>query len=203
MSYEHLCRGCYHKDRGAYLKKRAVFLDRDGTIIAERHYLKQPSQVVLLDRAAEGLRLLQQLDLKLVIITNQSGIKRGYFTAHDVEKVHEYLLALLNTHGIRMDGIYFSADLPEEDSVTRKPATGLITRAVRELDLELEGSYCIGDKADDIKMGKSAGLKTVLVLTGYGEASANISEPDHVARDLHAAATWIEQQEHFSLFEKQ
>lgn len=177
------------------MKKRAVFLDRDGTIIVEKNYLKEPSQVALLEGAREGLLMLQKMDLRLVIVTNQSGIKRGYFTAHDVERVHEHLLEMLGTHRINIDGIYFSADLPEEGSLTRKPGTRLIERAVRELDLQLDGSYCIGDKPEDIAMGNRKGLRTVLVLTGYGEASKSLTEPDYVARDLLSAAQWIQQQE--------
>ena len=177
------------------MKQRAVFLDRDGTIIAEKHYLKDPSRVEFLEGACEGLLLLQLMDFKLVIITNQSGIKRGIFTMQELEKVHERLTAMLGERSIMIHGMYFSPDLPDEGSETRKPGTGLIERAERELHLCLEGSYCIGDKRDDIEMGKRKELKTILVLTGYGGEYRASVESDYVAKDLLDAARWIQKQE--------
>lgn len=177
------------------MKQRAVFLDRDGTIIAEKHYLKDPSQIEFLEGACEALLLLQRMDFKLVIITNQSGIKRGLFTVQELEKVHERLTAMLGEHGITIHSVYFSPDLPDEGSKTRKPGTDLIERAIRELHLRLEGSYCIGDKREDIEMGKRKELKTILVLTGYGSEYRVSVEPDYVAKDLLDAARWIQKQE--------
>lgn len=187
------------------MKHKAVFLDRDGTIIEERHYLKEPSQIVFLEGACEALQLLQRMDFKLVIVTNQSGVKRGLFSLGDLEKIHKQLTGMLGECGVGIEGIYVSTDLPHEGSATRKPATGLIERAASELGLELTGSYCIGDKDEDIEMGKRMGLKTIRVLTGYGTQHKGTVEPDHVAKDLLSAARWIQKQEKdegISLFEK-
>lgn len=188
------------------MRPRAVFLDRDGTIIAERHYLKDPSGVSLLEGAGEALLLLKRMRFRLVIITNQSGIKRGLLSADDLERVHDRLRALLEEKGVTIDGIYFSPDLPDEGSSTRKPGTALVERAVRELGLSLRGSYCIGDKPEDITLGKRKEMRTILVLTGYGASSRASVEADYIAKDLLDAARWIERQEDepsLSLFEKQ
>jgi D-glycero-D-manno-heptose 1,7-bisphosphate phosphatase len=177
------------------VKQRAVFLDRDGTIIVEKHYLKDPSQVELLEGACEGLRLLQRMGFKLVIVTNQSGLKRGLFTVQDLENIHQRLTALLDECGVGIDGIYYSPDLPEEASKKRKPGTGLVEQAARELHLSFRGSYCIGDKHEDIEMGRRKKMKTVLVLTGYGTDVKALVEPTHAAKDLLDAARWIQKQE--------
>lgn len=187
------------------MKHRAVFLDRDGTIIEERHYLREPSQIAFLEGAREGLLLLQRMAFKLVVVTNQSGVKRGFFTSTDLEKIHKQLTGMLAECGVGIEGIYVSTDLPHEGSATRKPATGLIEQAASELGLELKGSYCIGDKEEDVEMGRRMGLKTIHVLTGYGTQHKGTVEADYVAKDLLAAARWIQKQEkdgEISLFEK-
>ena len=177
------------------MKKRAIFLDRDGTIIKEKHYLNDCSEVELIEGAAKGLRLLQEMGFKLVIITNQSGLKRGLITQQELEKIHNKLKRLLSAEDVDIDGIYFSPDLPQESSKTRKPEIGLLDKAVRELNLQLRGSYCIGDKKDDIEMGKRKGLKTILVLTGYGRKNPDRANPDYVARDLFLAALMVKRVE--------
>ncbi|TET19231.1 MAG: HAD family hydrolase [Candidatus Cloacimonadota bacterium] len=177
------------------MKQKAVFLDRDGTLIKEKHYLKNSCEIEIIKGVVEGLHMLQDLDFKLIIITNQSGIKRGYFTEKDVEKVHLGLRSLLLKHGIEIDGIYYSSDLPEEVSSTRKPRTGLIERAERELDIQLDGSYVLGDKRIDIEMGKRKRLKTILVLTGYGMEHKGKVKPDYVAENVYDAAQWIKSME--------
>ncbi len=173
------------------MKQRAVFLDRDGTLIKEKHYLKDSCAIEIIEGVVEGLHMLQDLDFKLVIITNQSGIKRGFLTKKEVEKVHVDLRSLLLKEGIEIDGIYYSPDLPEEASSTRKPRTGLIERAEQELDIQLDGSYALGDKGIDIEMGKRKRLKTILVLTGYGMEHKGKVKPDYVAENIYDAAQWI------------
>jgi len=177
------------------VKLRAVFLDRDGTIIKEKHYLRDCSEIELIEGTVKGLRLLREMKFKLVIITNQSGIKRGILTERELEMVHKKLKILLLKEGIAINGIYFSPDLPEEKSITRKPQTGLLEKAENELKLQLRGSYCIGDKKEDVEMGKKKGLRTILVMTGYGEESKRKVKPDYVAEDLLDAALWIKEKE--------
>ncbi|MCK4234709.1 HAD family hydrolase [candidate division WOR-3 bacterium] len=177
------------------MNQRAIFLDRDGTIIKEKNYLKDFSEVELIDGVVEGLRLLREMRFKLVIITNQSGIKRGIITKEELKKVHKTVKELLIKEDITINGIYFSPDLPEERSTTRKPQTGLIEKAERELKLKIRGSYCIGDKKEDIEMGKKKGLRTILVLTGYGRVTKENVKPDYIAKNLLDAAFWIRKEE--------
>lgn len=177
------------------MKKKAVFLDRDGTIIKEKHYLKDPSCIELLNGAVEGLKVLIKLGFRLIIITNQSGIKRGFFTEKELGMVHIRLRELLAKEGIKIDAIYFSPDLPEEESMFRKPQVGFLEKAEKELDIKLSLSYCIGDKIEDIEMGKRKDLRTILVLTGYGRETKGKVFPDFVAADLYEAALWIKRQE--------
>lgn len=174
--------------------RRAVFLDRDGTLIEERHYLHEPDEVVLLPGAIEGLRRLRDLGLALVVVTNQSGIGRGYYDADALSRVHTRLIGLLAAEGVRLDGLYACPHTPEDGCACRKPRPGLVEQARRELGLAPAGSFVIGDKACDIVLGQAIGAVTVLVTTGYGaQTVANGScRPDYVAADLGAAARIIE-----------
>jgi len=176
--------------------KRRTFalLDRDGTIIVERNYLSDPVQVELLPGAASGLHRLRQLGLGLAVITNQSAIGRGYIDEPRLYKIHERFLGLLEEAAVFIDGIYFCPHLPEDNCECRKPGTGLINRAARELGFDLRDCYVIGDKECDIEMGRRVAATTLLVLTGYGKETIakGISRPDFVARDLNEAAGIIE-----------
>ena len=175
-----------HLPRGS---QRCVFLDRDGTVIAEKHYLRDPAGVELLPGAAAGLRRLRDLGYRLVILTNQSGVGRGYFRQEDVDAVHARLGALLADEGVRLDGIYCCPHRPKDRCACRKPATGLVERACAELGLDPRTSIMIGDKASDIELGARCGMKTILVQTGYG--AGETCAPDAVAADLAAAAAWL------------
>jgi D,D-heptose 1,7-bisphosphate phosphatase len=177
------------------VKHRAVFIDRDGTIIKEKNYLRESSEVELIEGAIKGLKLLKRIGFKLVIITNQSGIKRGFITESKLEEIHGRLKEILLKEDVIIDGIYFSPDLPEDESLTRKPQTKLVEKAEEELGLEMQGSYCIGDKKDDIEMGRRKGLRTILVLTGYGMENKGKVRTNYVAENLLEAALWIEVQE--------
>lgn len=177
------------------MKKRAIFLDRDGTIIKEKHYLKDCSQIELIEGTVNALLLLQNMGFSLFIITNQSGIGRGYITEEQLNNIHKKLKTLLEERGVTIDHIYFSPHLPNENSKTRKPATGLVKMAVRDYDIVLNGSYCIGDKKNDIEMGKNIGVTTILVLTGYGRESLKYTDPDFVADDIMKAAEIIRKEE--------
>jgi len=165
----------------------AVFLDRDGTLMHEVHYCSDPGQVRLYPGVAEALRRLREAGFRLVIITNQSGIGRGYFTEADYRAVHRELLrqfaaALPPGEGPLIAAAYHAPDaLP---SPRRKPAPGMVLEAVRDLGLNPARSWFVGDKAVDVACGRSAGTRTILVRTGHGgtqpDAGADFTAPDLV-----------------------
>ncbi|MBK8185458.1 MAG: HAD family hydrolase [Candidatus Competibacteraceae bacterium] len=174
--------------------RRFVLLDRDGTIIVERHYLSDPAGVELLPGAAQGLRKIQALGLGLVVITNQSAIGRGYFDEARLDQIHARLRELLHEERISLDGIYYCPHRPEDHCECRKPESALPNRAARELGFNLPESLVIGDKECDIELGQRLGATTFLVLTGYGrETDANKQvRSDFVVADLEEAASRIE-----------
>ena len=149
--------------------KRAVFLDRDGTLIKEQEYLKSPDQVVVFPGVAEALRRLREAGYLLIIVSNQSGVGRGYFTIADVEAVHQRLAELLAQDGVRFDKIYYAPEAPEQPSCGRKPSPQFLFDARDEFGIDLSQSYMIGDKFIDLECGWNAGInKSILVRTGYG-----------------------------------
>lgn len=171
-----------------------MLLDRDGTINVEKEYLRSVEGLELLPNTAAGLRAMRELGLGLVVLTNQSGIGRGYFSAETVAGIHGALAGLLAAGGVSLDGIYVCPHGPEEGCACRKPAPGLAEQAARELGFRLADSFVIGDKAADIEMGRRVGATTILVRTGYGrevEASGGAGQ-DCVADDLVDAARIIE-----------
>jgi D-glycero-D-manno-heptose 1,7-bisphosphate phosphatase len=167
--------------------RRFVVLDRDGTIIQERRYLSDPDQVSLIPGAGAALRELQQLGLLLVLITNQSGIGRGYFSRKQLQSVHFRLTQLLKHEGVRLDGVYVCPHKPDDDCGCRKPKLGLLEKAASDLGLGLEQGIVIGDKISDIEMGRAAHALTILVRTGYGSQFAGAVAADFVVDDLPAA----------------
>jgi D-glycero-D-manno-heptose 1,7-bisphosphate phosphatase len=173
--------------------RRFVLLDRDGTIIIERDYLSDPQQVELIPGASEALRRLRQLRLGLAVVTNQSGVGRGYFDAARVNLVHKRLDALLAAEGAHLDGIYVCPHTPEDRCHCRKPNTGLAEMAAQDLGFDLETVFVIGDKQSDIEMGQRIGATTILVRRGYGAvADSRTVSPDFIVDDLKAAAQTIE-----------
>jgi len=175
---------------------RAVFLDRDGTIIEEREYLHRVEQVVLFAGAAEALKSLQEAGFKLFIVSNQSGVGRGYFTLAEVEAVNQHLAQQFARRGVRFEKIYIAPEAPDAPSRGRKPSPQFLLDARDEFDLDLAQSYMIGDKLIDLECGWNAGVKKcLLVRTGYGEQVERDSG-DKLARaavvnDLKSAAEWI------------
>ena len=169
-------------------------LDRDGTLIEERHYLSDPAQVELLPGTAEGMRQLQTMGLGLVVITNQSGIGRGYFDKARLDRIHERLSQLLEAESVHLDGIYFCPHMPEDDCTCRKPKTGLLESAAKDLDFDPRASLVIGDKASDIEMGQRVGASTLLVRTGYGAEVERdgTATPDYMVDSLLEAAQIIQ-----------
>jgi D-glycero-D-manno-heptose 1,7-bisphosphate phosphatase len=173
--------------------RRFVLLDRDGTINVEKAYLSSVEGLELVPNAVAGLRAMRDLGLGLVVLTNQSGIGRGYFGAEAVERIHGALAGLLSAGGVSLDGIYICPHGPEDGCPCRKPAPGLAEQAALELGFRLADSFVIGDKAADIELGRRVAATTILVRTGYGrEVEANrVAQPDYVADDLAAAARVI------------
>jgi D-glycero-D-manno-heptose 1,7-bisphosphate phosphatase len=175
----------------------AVFLDRDGTLNEEMGYINHVSRFRLLPQAVPAIRRLNEAGLKVVVVTNQSGAARGYFPASLVDEIHALLQKILAAGGARLDGLYACLHGPEEDCACRKPKPTLIQQAARDLDLDLTRSYLVGDRFKDIETAANAGVKGILVLTGYGLGeydylrAAQKVQPVQVAPDLEAAVEWI------------
>jgi len=174
----------------------AVFLDRDGTIIKEKEYLRDPAQVELLPGALAGLKRLGNAGFKLFIVSNQSGVGRGFFTLADVEAVHARMLRELTPDGVRFEKIYIAPEAPDQPSRGRKPSPQFLFDARDEFGVDLAGSYLIGDKLIDLECGWNAGVrKSILVRTGYGaeveRIVANKLANAVVVDDLATAAEWV------------
>jgi D-glycero-D-manno-heptose 1,7-bisphosphate phosphatase len=177
----------------AIRNRPVVVLDRDGTIIEEREYLSDSAGVRLIPGAAAALRELKKMGFGLVVITNQSGVARGFFTEAMLQQIHARLEQLLAETGVRLDGIYICPHGPEDDCDCRKPKLGLMRQAATDLGFAPEHSIVIGDKPSDIEMGRNAGAVTFLVRTGYGACveAAQGSLADFVIDDLPAAVRVI------------
>jgi len=190
----------------------AVFMDRDGTISEETDYLKDPCDLNILPGALDAIRLINENQIKAVVITNQSGVARGYFSEEMVEKIHLRLMELLGEKGVFLDGIYYCPHHPEvgppqyrKKCNCRKPALGMLNLASTELEIDLSHSYVIGDKLTDIEPAYKVGAKGILVLTGYGkDEMESLNEgakrqPHYIARDILEAVNWILQDLHLNM----
>lgn len=177
-------------------KTKAAFIDRDGVINEERHYVHRIEDFVLLPGVVEGLARLRDAGYLLVVITNQAGIARGYYNRTAVDYLHAHLRGLLAGHGIALDAVYLCPHHPQGsvpglaiECDCRKPAPGLLLQAARDFDLDLATSVMIGDKISDVQAGKRAGVGcTVIVESGHHVEPAARIEADIVAEDLLAAA---------------
>ena len=172
---------------------RAVFLDRDGTIMEDSNYVGDVERVLVIPGAPAALKRLQEAGYKLFIITNQSGVGRGYFTHEAVEAIHSHLDKYFGQTGVKFDRYYVCPHHPEDNCDCRKPKPKFLLDAAREYGLDLSRSFMIGDRTSDLQAGINAGVPTILVLTGVGRQTLAKQEakPDHVAEDIGAAATWI------------
>ena len=170
------------------MTKPAVFLDRDGTLMHEVHYCRDPADVRLFDGVTEALRRLKSAGYRLVMVTNQSGIARGLLTVADFEAVQARFFALLGPDLI--EATYMCPDGPESTSGRRKPAPGMLFEAARDLGIELSRSWMVGDKAADVQCGLAAGTRAVLVRTGHG-AGEDVAGAHFVAKDIASAADFI------------
>ncbi|MBM4310990.1 MAG: HAD family hydrolase [Deltaproteobacteria bacterium] len=183
--------------------KPAVFLDRDGTVNVDVGYLCHPDQITLLSRAVEGLHLLRDCSLALVIITNQAGVARGLIPPGQLPVIQRAFLRLMRAHAIPVAGYYACPHHPEGSVAEyrracdcRKPAPGLVLQAARELDLDVQRSYVIGDKPSDVQLAHNTGATGILVLTGEGRKHLEnyppgFTPPHMVCDDLYEAAKWI------------
>ncbi len=184
-------------------KHRVVFLDRDGTICEEVGYLDSVDQMKLIPRSGEAVALLNRKGFKVVVITNQAGVARGFFPEAILEDLHAQMIRLLKTEGAEVDGIYYCPHHPTDGSPPylrecncRKPATGLLEKAAADLNLDLSSAFMIGDHFSDVECGQRIGAETVLLLTGHGREALAKKEswpkpPSHIAADLYEAVQWI------------
>ena len=173
------------------MTSKAAFLDRDGTIIEERDFIRKPDQIQFIPGSVDAIKTLRNLGYKIVVISNQSGIGRGILTEQMVREVNQSFMRRLEDHGAPVDAIYFCTHHPDDKCNCRKPKPGMVDTAVEELGLEVKGALVIGDKLADVKLGKNIGAKTALVLTGYGKEEAerlkdvdSSDQPDYVAENL-------------------
>src|SRR2546421_6041549 len=181
--------------RSAGRRAPALFLDRDGTLVHPRHYPSRPEDLRLYDGLGPYLRCLQESGFRLVVVTNQSGIARGYFTEANLRQMHEHLAAQLARIGVRLDAIYHCPHHPDGAipalavrCTCRKPQPGMVLRAAAALSLDPRHSWLVGDILDDVEAGNRAGCRTILVDLGSEPPPERaVRRPDFVARDtLHA-----------------
>jgi D-glycero-D-manno-heptose 1,7-bisphosphate phosphatase len=185
-------------------KNIAVFLDRDGTINEEVNFVKSVEELKLIPCAARAINRMNDLDLRTIVLSNQSGIARGFFTEKELNEINTRLLKLLKIENATIDSIYYCPHHPEgvvkEFAINcdcRKPKTGMILKAAKEFNINVEKSFVIGDMMRDLECGKNAGTKNILVLTGKGretlnEIKTNSFQPDFIAHDLIDAVKYIE-----------
>jgi len=187
---------------------RAVFLDRDGTVNEEVGYLRSLDLLKLIPGAAAAIGRLNRAGYKVVLVTNQSGVARGYFPESLVDAAHDLLAGMLKQEGAFFDGVYYCPHHPTAGNSKhtvvcdcRKPATGLIDRAAKDLDVDLARSFMVGDKWSDVELGHRAGTRSILVRSGFApddpgnKRPLHVDDPDFTAHDLAEAVDWIIGQE--------
>ncbi len=180
-------------------KRRAVFLDRDGTLNEEVHYLHRVEDFAWVPGAPEAVRRLNEAELLAVVVTNQAGVARGFYTEDDVRRLHAFMQASLQEQaGARIDAFYFSPFHPEgtvakyrRASADRKPGAGMFERAIRAWQIDPARSFAVGDRNADLEPGRRLGMTTLLVETGYGAAEKKSTRADFVVPDLTAAVARI------------
>ena len=185
-------------------KQPAIFLDRDGTINEQMGYINHISRFVLLPGVGQAIRKLNDRHIPVVVVTNQSGLARGYFPPSLLDEVHTKMDEQLAVDGAHIDGLYICPHHPEAKEEQyrkacncRKPKTGLLEQAAVDLNLDLTKSFMVGDRWSDLKCGVAAGATSILVLTGYGRGDEQFIgpqqeiQPTMVAEDLNAAVDWI------------
>jgi histidinol-phosphate phosphatase family protein len=157
------------------MNRKAVFIDRDDTIAKDVPYCRRPEDLELFDGIAESIKNLNNAGFLVIIITNQSGIARGYFTEETLNKIHEKLRRDLARNGARIDGIYYCPHHPENGCMCRKPKPGMILRAAEDFNIDLKQSYVIGDKPHDVELGEKVGC-TVIQIDNYSRNKINFTD---------------------------
>lgn len=182
--------------------RRAVFLDRDGTLNEEVGYLYRPADLVWTPGAVEAVRRLNDAGWLVIVVTNQAGVARGFYTEADVEALHAHMQAELARAGAHVDAFYYSPYHPEaaveryrRASACRKPGPDLYTRAIAEWDVDAAASATVGDKATDLIPARALGMQTILVETGYGREQAGEAVADAVVPTLADAVERLLSQE--------
>jgi D,D-heptose 1,7-bisphosphate phosphatase len=183
----------------AKAKKKAVFLDRDGTIIRDVDNLIRPQQIRFFPSAARAIAEINKMGFLVIVVTNQPVIARGWATEKNVDEVHAVFVDRLKRRGATIDAIYYCPHHPDANLKRyralcrcRKPNTGMIIKAAKELGITMEGSYMVGDRTGDILAGERAKLRTILVRTGAaGKDGKHAMRPDHIAKNLAAAVAII------------
>jgi heptosyltransferase-2 len=174
-----------------------VFLDRDGTLNYDTGFVKAPEELVLLPGVPAALARLRQAGARLVVLTNQSGVGRGFFSLRDLEAVHARLRDLLAQHHVVLDALYYCPHHPDDQCLCRKPRRGMVDQAVNDHHVNLSRAYLVGDQARDIELAHQVGIRSVLVATGPAgpealkELQSQGITPDRTASSLAEAAEWI------------
>lgn len=177
-----------------------MFLDRDGTISEEVGYLNHVSRFGMFPFVAEAVRRLNEAGMPVIVVTNQSGVGRGYFPEALVHEVHDLMNRQLAEAGARIDAVYFCPHISADDCVCRKPKTGMLERAALEHEIAVKGSFVVGDRYGDIELARNAGARSILVRTGYGagelawHAGTWAVQPERIADTLADAVDWILEQ---------
>ncbi len=192
------------------MKRPALFVDRDGTINEEVDFLTNPDHLHILPGSVEALRTAMQMGFRIVVMTNQSGVARGFLSERRLLEIHAALTQRMKLEGVVIDAIYYCPHHPDlgippyrVDCDCRKPKPGMIERGARELGIDLRTSFVIGDRMIDIQAGNALGIPSILVLTGYGEAEIELCRSNnvpvaHVAPDLREAVEHIRRTIHTS-----
>lgn len=181
-------------------QNKAAFIDRDGNLIHEVGYISDIKRVKLYSRSIKAMQLLKANGYKVIVVTNQSGVARGYIKESFVKAVHKHIDAILKKQGLKIDGYYYCPHHAKKaklkkylvDCDCRKPKIGMIKAAQKKFNIATKGSFVIGDKLTDVHLGKNAKMKTALVLTGYGNEEKKLikssyDKPDFVAKDFYQA----------------
>lgn len=182
--------GAWQPARVSAMRRLTVFLDRDGTINKDTGYIKTPDELELLPGVVEGVARLNRAGARVVVVTNQSGIARGYLTGNALEAIHRKMLALFQAGGAWLDAIYYCPHHPDDGCRCRKPGTGMVERAVQDLGLDLAASYVVGDQTRDLELARRVGARSVLM---RHEDTERPHDPaaDHVAAGWSEAVDWI------------
>jgi len=189
--------------RKKIFKTKAVFIDRDGCLIKEYGYISTLSKIQFFKNSIKALKLLKQNKYKIIVVTNQSGVAYGYFPESFVREAHRYIAQKLKKSGLKIDGFYYcphhknaKIEKYKKNCKCRKPNTGMIIKAQKKFNIDLKKSYTMGDKLTDVKLGHNAGMKGILVLTGFGRWQRTLINkekiiPDYIAKDFLYAVKWI------------